>query len=70
MESQNRDLANIFYEQCAGTYPGHMGNVPNIPIIYSMIKAVTVGSSNCHACTKKSFAVMLRKLADELDGDV
>jgi len=68
--STHRDLARIFYEQCAGTTPGHMANVPNNPILFSILSAVTKpGSKNAYACSKESFSTTLRKIADALDDD-
>ncbi len=62
----NKAMAEFFYEQCAGSTSGHMAMLPNNPVVYGLIKAHTGTRDNCHAATKTDFAVLLRKMADEL----
>ena len=61
-KDSDKALASYFYEQCAGTYTGHMANVPNNPVLNGLVRA-------CGAESKKDFADLLRRFADALDSD-
>ena len=65
-KSMNKQLAKFFYEQCAGSYSGHMANIPNNPVLFGLTKAYSGGSDNLYAATQTEFAEMLREVADEL----
>lgn len=62
-------LALFFYEQCAGTFTGHMANVPNNPTIHTLVRASSEkgSSGNTYAATKNDFAKFLRGMADQLE---
>lgn len=61
-------IADLFYEQCAGTFSGHMANVPNNPVIFSLVWSATESTGiGGRAATKEEFAVFLREIADMLD---
>lgn len=63
-------LSELFYEQCAGTYSGHMANVPNNPLMFGLVAAATeVRSDNCYAASKNNFANLLREIADQLHSE-
>jgi len=65
----NRTVAEIFYQQCAGTTSGHMANVPNNPVLYSLLSAYlgdSPGSSDCYAINRAAFADMLREMSEAL----
>lgn len=55
-------LARYFYEQCAGSYSGHMANVPNNPTLFGIVEA-------SGAKSKKDFAALMRRFADALESD-
>jgi hypothetical protein len=63
----NEALAKYFYEQCAGTTPGHSAMIPNNPTLFTLVKAFTCRKDNCYAATQTEFANMLRDMADALD---
>jgi hypothetical protein len=52
-------MAEFFMEQCAGTYTGHMANIPNNPVLFGIIQAH-------RAMDKQDFARFLRQVADQL----
>jgi len=58
-------FADFFYEQCAGTYSGHMANVPNNPMFYAMVKAYSGSHDSCYAASKTEFAKFLREIANQ-----
>ena len=68
MNEKEDALAEFFYEQCAGTTSGHMALIPNNPVIFGLVRAVTGTSDNCHAASQTEFAELLRDMADFLDG--
>lgn len=55
-----KEFAELFYEQCAGQYSGHMSMIPNNSVLHSMMRVANVRDH-------KSFAAFLRKVADELE---
>lgn len=61
-------LAEYFYEQCAGTYSGHMSNVPNNPQLFTLIKSQSGMNDNCYAATRSEFAEFLEMVIDVIDG--
>lgn len=64
----NKGMAKFFYEQCAGSYTGHMANVPNNPTLFGIMKAHTETMDNCYAMTQTEFANFLNAVADNLRG--
>ena len=61
-------MAELFYDQCAGSTSGHMANVPNNPVLFSLVSCAADGKpDNCRAASKKNFALMLREMADHLE---
>ena len=60
--NSDKALAEYFYDQCAGSYTGHMANVPNNPVLHGLMLA-------CGVKSKKDFASQLRKFADAIDPD-
>jgi hypothetical protein len=60
-------LAKFFYEQCAGTYSGHMSHIANNPVLFGLISASTGTKDQCYAATQAAFAKLLREMADQLD---
>ena len=62
-------LAKFFYEQCAGTYSGHMSHIANNPVLFGLISASTgtKDQDQCYAATQAAFAKLLREMADQLD---
>ena len=53
-------VADYFYEQCCGDYPGHMGRIPNNPNLWGLMQS--------HAATdRESFARFLRTCAEHLE---
>ena len=67
MKDKNKAFATFFYEQCAGTFAGHMANVANNPVLFGMISAASGKQDSCYAATKTEFAELLRTMADDLD---
>ena len=53
-------VANFFYQQCVKTFPGHMANVPNIPVLYSLFKSHKVD-------TEADFVRFLRRVIEQLE---
>jgi hypothetical protein len=53
-------LAELFYQQCVGTYSGHMASIPNNPTIACIFAA-------CKADGRHEFADQIRKFADAID---
>ena len=62
----NKGMANFFYQQCAGSFGGHMGNVPNNPTLYGFSFSHSTTPSNLHAMSIEEFAKMLEAIAKEL----
>lgn len=60
-------LANFFYEQCAGTTTGHMANIPNNTVLFSLMRAYSKSQDQQYALTKVEFANLLRDIATELN---
>ena len=60
-------LAKFFYEQCAGTYSGHMSHIANNPVLFGLISASTGTKDQYYAATQAAFAKLLREMADQLD---
>lgn len=60
-----KKLANVFYEMCLGITSGHMANIPNNPILFSIFSAI---SENGYQMGKVEFAKTLREFADALEG--
>lgn len=63
----NETLAKFFYEQCAGTFAGHMGMVPNNPTLFALVQATGGKQDNMYACTQTEFAALLRNMAGALE---
>ena len=70
MEAFNKEdaLAKFFYEQCAGVTNGQMALIPNNPVLFGLLSAVTGTKDNCYAASQTDFAKFLRETADWLDG--
>lgn len=71
----DRELANLrkqiaedFYEQCAGTFEDVGGSTPNNPSIFNRILVAFASDEPKYAATKTEFAQLLRTIANELDG--
>jgi hypothetical protein len=62
-EEVSKAMAKYFYEQCAGTYSGHMANVANNPVLFGIIGAHTDQRDNCYAASQAVFADFLRRVA-------
>ena len=62
----NKAMSNFFYEQCAGTFSGHMSNVANNPTLFGLMQAHSETRDACYAITKTEFAELLHSIADEL----
>lgn len=62
----NKPMAEFFYEQCAGTFSGHMAHVANNPVLFGVVKAHSETEGDVYAATKAEFAELLRSIADEL----
>ena len=61
METTVNDvMAELFYQQCTGTTPGHMANIPNNPALYVMCRV-------SRAENRKDFSRFLRQVADRLE---
>ena len=65
MNESSKAMAIFFYEQCAGSYSGHMSNVPNNPTLNGLVTAC-IGK---HNVSRAEFADLLRDFADSLDSD-
>ena len=63
----NKAFSTFFYEQCAGTFAGHMGMVPNNPVLFGILKAHSGKQDNNYAASKTDFINFLRETADSLD---
>lgn len=64
----NKKLAKVFYEMCAGSHSGHMANIPNNPVIYSILRAMSEGRDDqCYAMSLSEFAITLRDMADAIE---
>ena len=55
----NKEMAQLFYEQCCGETCGHMSMIPNSPILSSIAKVHNVKNQDM-------FAEFLRLVADHL----
>jgi hypothetical protein len=64
----SKELARFFMDQCAGSYSGHMSNIPNNPTLFGLFRAHGVSEPSGRA-DPKGFAVFLRAVADALDAD-
>lgn len=64
----SKELARFFMDQCAGSYSGHMSNIPNNPTLFGLCLAHNVATPGGRP-DKKDFAVFLRAVATALDGD-
>lgn len=53
-------VSAFFLDQCIGTTPGHMANIPNNTTLYSLMQAHCVHE-------KDAFVRFLRQVADNLD---
>ncbi len=56
------ELANVIKEQCIGETAGHMANIPNNPILYSIFYAI----SGKTKLTINDFAEILIKTGERL----
>ena len=64
----SKGMATFFYEQCAGTYSGHMSNIANSPTLFGLLSAHSEKpiNSNVHALDRVEFAEILEAMAEEL----
>ncbi len=58
----SESVAKYFYEQCAGSFTGHMANVPNNPVLHGLLHAHSVSS-------KQDFSRFLHQVAEKLIKD-
>lgn len=63
-----KTLAKYFYEQCTGTYSGHMARIANNPVLFGLFSAATGRNDSAYAATQTEFAKILRDIADQLEG--
>ena len=63
----NKAMAKFFYEQCAGTYCGHMANVANNPTLFGLCAAHAEKADSVYALTQTDFAALLHVIANELE---
>lgn len=61
-----KGFAEFFYEQCCGSYSGHMAAIPYNPTLHSFFMAI-IGSWKNDKVTQEEFARILRAIADDLD---
>jgi len=64
MIDADKTIAKFFYDQVVGAQVGHMANIPNNPVLSSLVCAQT----GEYSPTEAQFAAMLREIADCLDG--
>ncbi len=62
----NKAMAIFFYEQCAGSFSGHMSSIPNNPTLFGIIKAHTKDNNSMNAASKKEFSEFLMSIAENL----
>jgi hypothetical protein len=62
-----KEMAEFFYEQCAGTTSGHMAAIPNNPVLFGLVSACAGKSGSTHACSRPEFAALLREAAAYLE---
>ena len=53
-------MAELFMDQCVGSYNGHMSAIPNNPVIDGICRAHRANDR------KEDFAIFLRQVADQL----
>lgn len=55
----NSSIAELFYQQCIGSYSGHMSNIPNNPVLNSICLA-------SGANDRASFKEFLKQVAENI----
>jgi hypothetical protein len=58
----NKEIAELFHDQCVGEHNGHMAPMPNNPLFKSIFAACGLRGDS-----KKGFAKVLREMADALE---
>lgn len=61
-----KQIANLFYEQCVGSYSGHMAAIDYHPTIAAIVK-VCLPDNSCGQPSKEAFAKILKGFAAELE---
>jgi len=60
-------VAELFYQQCAGSTTGHMAMIPNNPVLHGMLSAAYPDfACGVHACSKEQFAEFLQQASEAL----
>ena len=62
----SKEVAEFFYEQCAGEYSGHMSTIPNNPTVQGLLRAHGITNPR-HPDSLKQFAEFCRLVAEQLD---
>lgn len=65
MRQAEKNLAELFYQQCVGSYNGHMAAIPYNPIINSIFEACGVDGRGDFAKQLKSFAEIIEQAVDK-----
>jgi len=56
----NESIANLFFDQCFGSYSGHMSSIPNNPTLKSICEA-------CGVKSKNDFKEFLKLVSDNIE---
>ena len=62
----NIDIGEIFYQQVTGTTSGHMCNIPNNPLLWTLLSTVTNSTDNFNTICKEDFVEFLEDVIKEL----
>lgn len=63
----SKELASFVYEQIAGTNCGHMANLPNNAVLFSLLATHSKQPDNCYAMSKTEFVAFLKGVVDALE---
>ena len=61
----SKELAELFFQQCCGSYSGHMAMIPNNPVLHSIFIACGINAEHDRDSRAK-FAAKLRQIADAI----
>ena len=63
----SKSMAKLFYEQCAGTYSGHMADIPNNPMLFGICAAHSETQVSYHSMTRSEFVEFLQETVKQLE---
>ena len=63
-----KELAEHFFEQCVGSYSGHMANIPYNPAVHSICRSVGINEYD-PTKSRAKFVEFLRQVIKELEDD-